>query len=62
MGEGEPRRSQTSEGAVVVSPAIDLAFPVGAASFILEGRYSFLPASLVAADVLMIGVGFGRDI
>ena len=62
MGEGEPRRSQTSEGAVVVSPAIDLAFPVGAASFILEGPHSFLPASLVAADVLMIGVGFGRDI
>ena len=38
------------------------AFPVGAASFILDGRYSFLPASLVAADVLMIGVGFGLDI
>jgi hypothetical protein len=61
-GDGEPERSQTSEGAVVVSPAVELAFPVGAASFILEGRYTFIPAELAAADVLMIGVGFGIDI
>lgn len=50
-----------SEAGFILSPALELTFPVGVAELVLEGRYSFVPEELAQADALMIGVGFGAS-
>lgn len=58
----EPERSTESALGFVWSPALQLAFPVGAASLLVEGRYSIVPEEVAEADALFLGVGFGADI
>jgi hypothetical protein len=58
---GAVRHERESDDYVVVTPALAFATPVGPASFVVEGRYSFLPETLARADALLIGVGFGVD-
>jgi hypothetical protein len=55
-------RSERGALGVVASPALQLVFPVGAASMLVEGRYSMVPESLADGDGLLIGVGFGAEI
>lgn len=57
-------RERTEEDAlgVVASPALQLVFPVGAASLLVEGRYSMVPESVAEGDALLVGVGFGAEI
>jgi hypothetical protein len=57
-------RERTEDAAlgVVASPALQLVFPVGAASMLVEGRYSMVPESVAEGDGLLIGVGFGAEI
>ena len=41
---------------------MQLVFPVGPASLLVEGRYSIVPEEVAEADALFIGVGFGAEI
>jgi len=59
---GQQERSEEDALGIVVSPALQLAFPIGAASFLVEGRYSIVPEDVAEADALFIGVGFGAEI
>lgn len=61
---GNPEEERTEESALgfVWSPALQLAFPVGPASLLVEGRYSLVPEDVAEADALLIGVGFGAEI
>jgi hypothetical protein len=59
--QGRERSEHVALG-VVASPALQLVFPVGAASLLVEGRYSMVPESVAAGDGLLVGVGFGAEI
>jgi hypothetical protein len=52
-------RSTSSAHGVVVSPTLQLAFPVGPAWLLVDGRYAIIPEAVANGDALMIGVGFG---
>jgi hypothetical protein len=43
----------------VISPTLQLAFPVGPAWLLVDGRYAIIPDAVANGDALMIGVGFG---
>ena len=58
---GQERSEEKALG-VVASAALQLIFPVGPASILVEGRYSMVPEELAEADGLLVGVGFGADI
>lgn len=55
-------RSEDSALGFVVSPALQLQFPVGPASILIEGRYTIVPEAVAEADAVLIGVGFGAEI
>jgi len=61
MQGGQERREPDAVG-LVVSPALQLIFPIGGPSFLIEGRYSIVPEDVAEADALSIGVGFGVEI
>jgi hypothetical protein len=58
---GQERSEENALG-VVASGALQLIFPVGPASMLIEGRYSMVPEALAEADGLLVGVGFGAEL
>jgi hypothetical protein len=58
---GVVRHERESDGYLILTPGLAFATPVGPASFIVEGRYSFLPETLAVADALLIGIGVGME-
>ena len=60
--QGGRERSEEDAFGFVASPALQLIFPVGPASLLVEGRYSIVPEAVAEADALLVGVGFGAEI
>jgi hypothetical protein len=58
---GQTRREDDALG-LLVSPALQLLFPVGGAALVVEGRYSMVPEAVAEADALLVGVGFGAEL
>jgi hypothetical protein len=59
---GEQERTEEDAVGLVVAPALQLVFPIGGPSLLVEGRYSIVPEDVAEADALSIGVGFGVEI